>query len=211
MTLRHRLIAAAVCIGLSTPAFAGPPLLCHPFDIGTATSLPWDGSTGWFNGRADYSVKGLVADTERLLTPATPVVVRMETLRRAAIYASADPKVAQALLDRLTTRASAQKSDALTAGDAAYYVEALREISMLTTDARFGARVDGVRAVIAGADSAEWMRKAVAARPDDAAVAFEAALVTSMADRTASREHAARARAGANSDPLVARNLDHLS
>ena len=29
-------------VGLATAALAGPPLLCHPFEIGPATSLPWN-------------------------------------------------------------------------------------------------------------------------------------------------------------------------
>ena len=80
---------------------AGPPLLCHPFDIGSAASLPWNGTSSWFDGKPDYRLSGLVSDTEALLVPSTPVVVRMETLRRAAIYASRDPQVASALLERL--------------------------------------------------------------------------------------------------------------
>ena len=34
-------VVAAAAILIATPAFAGPPLLCHPFEIGTARSLPW--------------------------------------------------------------------------------------------------------------------------------------------------------------------------
>lgn len=207
---RSTMIAALLVVLAASPALAGPPLLCHPFDIGTSTSLPWDGSSAWFQGRAEYPRASLVADTERLLTPATPVVVRMETLRRAAIYASEDQKIAQVLLDRLTTRAG-KGIDPLTAGDAAYYIEALRQISMLGQDSRFRDRIPGVKAVIAKADGVAWMHKAIAASPDDAGIAFEAALVTSMADRDSSQKLAARARAGAKGDPLITRNLDHLN
>src|SRR4051812_23108515 len=115
-------MAALAAIIVATPAFAGPPLLCHPFDIGSARSLPWTQS--WSQGQPDYKVDHLIADTESLLTPSTPVLVRMETLRRAAIYASADPKVATELLNRLTTRANVSESsghpDALAFLDAAY-------------------------------------------------------------------------------------------
>ena len=72
------------------PAFAGPPLLCHPFDIGAAKSLPWSGASSWFDGQPGYDIKHLADDTVAVLTPAVPVIVRMETLRRAAIYASRD-------------------------------------------------------------------------------------------------------------------------
>jgi hypothetical protein len=80
-------------VAIATPALAGPPLLCHPYDIGSARSLPWNDAAGWTGTRADYKLENLVADTDALLTPSTPVVVRMK-LRRAAIYASMDAKVA---------------------------------------------------------------------------------------------------------------------
>jgi hypothetical protein len=41
--------AVLAAIITATPAFAGPPLLCHPFEIGTARSLPWDGT--WSQGK----------------------------------------------------------------------------------------------------------------------------------------------------------------
>ena len=106
MTQPNRVLTAlALALTVATPALAGPPLLCHPFDIGAAKSLPWDGKAGWSQGRADYPLKQLVADTEAILQPGTPVIVRMETLRRAAIYASQDPTVASAL-DRHADRES---------------------------------------------------------------------------------------------------------
>ena len=87
------------------PVLAGPPLLCHPFDIGDARSLPW--GPDWSQGRSEYNVANLVADTEAILTPTAPVIVRMETLRRAALYASLDGKVARQLLQSLNARATA--------------------------------------------------------------------------------------------------------
>jgi len=39
------------CSGLhpavAAPAVAGPPPLCHPFDIGSAPSPPWNGADNW--------------------------------------------------------------------------------------------------------------------------------------------------------------------
>lgn len=29
------------------PLLAGPPLICHPIEIGTARSLPWSAAKGW--------------------------------------------------------------------------------------------------------------------------------------------------------------------
>ena len=104
---RQSLAVPAALVGalaLAAPVFAGPPLLCHPFSIGDAASLPWDGSGGWSQGRAGYDVQHVVADVEALLTPTTPVIVRMETLRRATIYASQDAKTAAALLAHVMDR-----------------------------------------------------------------------------------------------------------
>jgi hypothetical protein len=211
--LQTRLLsAAALVLILAAPALAGPPLLCHPFDIGSATSLPWDGSNGWFQGRADYPVAQLVHDTEAILQPTTAVVVRMETLRRAAIYASRDTHVAQQLLDRLTSKVGkAGVRDALALSDAAYYIETLRQIGMLDKMTEFKDSAAGVRSVLGNADGVALMADALAARPGDPALEFEAALITSMRDRAASKEHAEKARAGAAKDTLLARNLDHLN
>ena len=76
------------------------------FDIGSAQSLPWEGRDSWWHGRADYQLTRLVADTTGLLTASTPVLVRMETLRRATIYAQrfakeGRPELGPALLARL--------------------------------------------------------------------------------------------------------------
>src|SRR5882724_6347749 len=66
-------------------ALAGPPLICHPFDIGSARSLPWTGPV-WSRIDKNYNTDRLVEDTLGLLTPNTPVLVRLETLRRATVY-----------------------------------------------------------------------------------------------------------------------------
>src|SRR5512145_3147906 len=98
----HRTVLPAVLVvAFATAALAGPPLLCHPYDIGNARSLPWDGSRGWSGDLPDYKLERLIADTEALLTPSTPVIVRMETLRRASLYASRDRVIALQLLTRL--------------------------------------------------------------------------------------------------------------
>ena len=214
MIHRNRVLTAlALALTVATPALAGPPLLCHPFDIGTAKSLPWDGSRGWSHGRADYPVAQLVADTQAILQPATPVVVRMETLRRAAIYATQDAAVAAALVDRLTTtaRATAGTPDVLASLDAAYLIATLDQITMLGQDSQFRDRIAGVKQVLKGRDAAALVMQAVQARPSDVGVAFAAALITLGKDKQAYGAYAARARAGASQDALVARNLNHLS
>ena len=108
MKPRRILSIVIASLAIAVPALAGPPLLCHPFDIGSAKSLPWSDKS-WSEGSPDYKLDRLVADTEGLLTPSTPVIVRIETLRRAALYASTDATVASQLIKRLITRAEASE------------------------------------------------------------------------------------------------------
>jgi hypothetical protein len=210
---RRLMSAAALVVAVATPALAGPPLLCHPFDIGTAKSLPWDGTRGWSQGRADYPLKDLVADTDALLQPSTPVIVRMETLRRAALYASQDATVAAALMDRLNAKArpGVAAPDALAALDAAYLIEALRQVTMLGGSVEFRDRIAGVNEVVKGRDAKPLLAQAVQARPSDPSVAFAAALIAMDLDRPAYGAYAARARSGVAQDALLARNIKHLS
>src|SRR5688500_4770321 len=73
---------------ISARVHAGTPLICHPYIIGAASSLP--GSDGdWKGVNPSYDRTHLVRDTLALLNADTPIIVRMETLRRAAIYATA--------------------------------------------------------------------------------------------------------------------------
>ena len=52
---------------LARPACAGPPLLCFPFDIGSASSLPM-GHGNWHATDPSYDVSRLGLDTLALLT-----------------------------------------------------------------------------------------------------------------------------------------------
>jgi hypothetical protein len=74
-----------------------------------------------------------VPDTLALLAPDTPVMVRMETIRRATIYASAHPKLANALLNELQARAAAPQPAvaALAVFDFGYLVESYKEAKYL--------------------------------------------------------------------------------
>jgi hypothetical protein len=208
-------VLAAVTLAIAAPALAGPPLLCHPFEIGTARSLPWDGSRGWSHGRSDYKLENLVGDTEALLAPTTPVIVRMETLRRASLYASADGAVATQLLNRMMARARSSeqgtRASALAWLDAAYVAEAFREVTLLSETPEFRGRVAGVRTALGDADGYALIRTSLAASPDDPAIQFAAALIAADTNRSAYGEHATKARAGASRDPLLARNIKKVS
>ncbi len=213
--IRAAALSAVVVLALAVPALAGPPLLCHPYEIGNARSLPWDPSGSWSRGMVGYNLKNLIADTEALLTPSTPVIVRMETLRRASLYASADRAIAAELLNRLLARAKAADSkgtpDALALLDAAYVAGAFRQIGAMGKNSEFAQQAANARAVLGDADAYALIARSVAARPDDPAIQFAAALIASDRDRSAYRAHAEKARAGAAKDALLARNLDHVS
>src|SRR5260370_3521092 len=93
------LVAAVLCF--ASVAQAGPPLICHTIEIGQAKSLPWISHNWNLSGGENYDTKNLVRDTLEILSPNTPVLVRMETLRRATLYAPKDPAAAKHLLTRL--------------------------------------------------------------------------------------------------------------
>src|SRR5215472_16323887 len=108
--IRRKLIGLLVSIAallLFFPATgeAGPPLVCRQFDIGEAESLPWDSGSG-NSARQDYDRSRLVQDTVALLNrDNTPVIVRMETLRRAVLYAKDDHRISKELVSALLARA----------------------------------------------------------------------------------------------------------
>jgi len=140
-------LAAAL---LSRPALAGPPLLCFPFDIGSARSLPM-GHGNWHDTDAKYDVSHLVPDTLALLAPATPVIVRMETIRRATLYAAAHPPLAATLLDELRARTAASHpgAGALATFDYGYLVESYKEAKFLFKEPLPAVdRIDGYQLVL---------------------------------------------------------------
>ncbi len=213
--IRRAVLSAALVVALATPALAGPPLLCHPYDIGNARSLPWDGSRGWSSELPGYKLENLIADTEALLTPSTPVIVRMETLRRASLYASRDRTLASQLLTRFLSRADTASAngapDALALLDAAYIAGAFRQISTLGNSAGFRGRAAAARRALGDTDAYALIQRSIAARPDDASIQFAAALIASDRDRGAYLRHAEKARKGVTTDALLARNIDHVS
>jgi hypothetical protein len=144
------------------------------------------------------------------------VIVRMETLRRAALYASLDGRVAAQLLQTLNARAAAAErtsapASALALFDAGYLTETYRQISQLGRFDGLGTRSQTITAVLGTADGKKFMDRTIALRPDDGAIQFAAALVAASTDKTAYAQHAAKAREGVSKDPLLARNIKQLS
>lgn len=212
-------LTSTLCLmAFQQAALAGPPLICHPFDIGGARSLPWSGPN-WSHIDKTYNINRLVDDTLSLLTPETPVLVRMETLRRATVYGLMptadrtvnspvkDAAIARELQSRLKARIpdpgvkSEKKTTAIALFDYGYLIESYKQAG----DGSQGVKLAG------GIDGYGMIAKAIALGGGDPAMDFAAALA--KADRAGSHiPHLQRAAAGAPEGSLLARNLlSHFS
>ena len=186
---------------LGPPAQAGPQLVCWPFDIGGAKSLPW--GNGWHEVMPDYDRSRLSADTLALLSPDASILLHMETLRRAAIYAAKDPRAAKELFSQLEKRAgaanSSAKPDPLALFDEGYFLEAYQQALWVEhSTLQLGTNVKGY----------EIIQRALSLRGSDAQMEFAAALVASAAGQgAAANQHLARSAAGATDDSLLSKNL----
>lgn len=131
----NTLLQSLALASLATTLWAGPPLICERIDIGDARSLPWTSSQGWNGADPRYDRGTLAEDTLALLAPGTSVLVRRETLRRAAIYSSSDERISAQLTARLQARVldseAAGKPDAMAWFDAGYFVETLRQATFI--------------------------------------------------------------------------------
>jgi hypothetical protein len=216
MNLVHSLQLLMMGLVFAASACAGPPLLCDPFDTAGATTLDW-GKRGWNDALPGYDLDQLWQRTEALLAPKTPVIARMETLRRAAIYASRRGRIVRRLDAALEARiaaASDEGAKALALFDAGYFRETLQEIVRLQSyDMPGVGRVDveALRALHRRGDGSERIARALALRPGDASMHFAAALVA-VADERADvhARHVAEALAGANADRVLLLNIDRI-
>ena len=208
------LAVVATFIGFAPAAFAGPPLICHPFVVDSAFPLlPWGAGHEWRSPHPDYDVARLTADTLALLSVDAPILSRMENLRRATIYADQDPLIAEALLAAVLARIDTPPADPYGAGlawfDAGYLVETYRQLGlvyqhgMLTSKGR-GAPL--VSASVAGIDGYVFLQAALALAPERRAeVDFAASLMTPAPLAATHRSHAATA---AEPGSTLARNLE---
>lgn len=189
-----KLLAAALVIALPSLAQAGPPLICHPFQTAGEDLLPWGTGPGWNTPDPRYDVQRLTDDTLRLLTANTPVLDRMEVMRRAVIYAARDARVADQLLAAVVARATgAGQATRLALFDAGYLIESYKQATFLH------------RHSVTTADGYALVERAIAMGGDNAEMEFAAALMTSGSTSAA---HLQRARASAA--PLLARNITNL-
>jgi hypothetical protein len=196
-------ICAVLGVGVAVPALAGPPLICSRFDIGTARSLPWNVGSSWKGMLDTYDRSHLTTDTLSLLTPSTPIIVRMETLRRAALYATTDKRAADSLLTALVaktrTGGSDGKLDALALFDAGYLAESYKQLDPIS------GWIGGLASAI---DGRAMVERSLAIRGGDPAIAFAASLMTGGASHAA---HLRQAQSGASADQLLARNLAQIN
>jgi hypothetical protein len=193
--MRNTLLFGLAAIATMFVAQAGPPLICHPYNIGGAKSLPWGTGSDWNAENPAYNIQNLVTDTLAILDQGAPVLVRMETLRRAVLYGANDHTAARALLAKLKDREAATPS-ANAYFDYGYFLASLKQIHWLYKED-----------LSAGVDGYQFVEKALALRPDSPEMHFAAAIMLTDPPRPAERDtHLSKARA-AKSDVLLAQNL----
>jgi hypothetical protein len=206
MFTTSRLLLATLAfavVSAAAPAFAGPPLICHPFETRGGALLPWATTSGtqWNAPLGSYKAANLTADVLKLLDADAPVITRMENMRRATIYASKDPAIARQLLDAVVARAqSARPGDPLRLFDAGYLIESYRQAESLREHR--GTEWAAVDAMTKDGGY-RFVQKAMAGGPN-AEMEFAASLMT---QGTTASEHRARASAGAVSGSALAANL----
>src|SRR6184192_3254435 len=193
---RFALVLVIITLCFATFALAGPPLICHAFEIGQAHSLPLASNSWNLSGSENYNTKNLANDTLEILAPDTPVLVRMETLRRATLYARKDSRAAKELLARLHARATSAESsgrpDALAWFDVGYLAEAYKQwigqswMKVAKDEQNPAAGVDGYALV----------KKAIGLRGSDPQMEFAAALITLSGPAEEHRQHAQKAICG---------------
>jgi hypothetical protein len=195
---RYAIGLAAVVIGFSTFALAGPPMICHQIAIGDAKTLPWV-DLNYRKGSGNYDLNQLSQDTLAVLDSNPNVLVHMETLRRATIYARQDSEIAKQLITRLYSRAEGSRADAsgaLAWFDVGYLAETYKQW--------IGA---GEPNPAQNFDGYAWVEKAISLRGLDPEIEFAAALITMSGPQRDHDTHVQKALAGAKVDPLLAQNL----
>lgn len=201
------LLAAAV----QQTALAGPPLICHPIEIGNAKSLAWSGPN-WRDVKKDYDLSKLVADTLALLQPETPVLERMETIRRATVYAvwakrdnevgitvksNAIAEELQAkLMERVREAVRVNKNASVALFDAGYLDACYKQAGYKTN-----VNTPSL------ADSYAMVRKAANHQGSSSEIEFALAIISEHPRQASHAEHLQKAIAGAKDGSLLATNL----
>lgn len=200
-------VLALLALSATAPLRAGTPMICFPYEIGQAKSLP-GGDDGPKGTSATYNRTHLVTDTLALLTPEMSVIVRMETIRRAVVYATKgelfaksyptdDKKLVADLLAGLRAR-----TDAKSKGDRSLALFDLGFLSETLRQAGVDSALDGY----------SILAKAAELRGPDAGMEFALALASSWPRNPQFEAHLAKAKAGSAKDKLLADNVaSHLT
>jgi hypothetical protein len=190
----------------------GTPLLCQEFSIGDARSLAWGHDNAGLRG---YDRSRLVADVEEILKTEPDLIVRLETLRRAALYTRGDRALAWELLGRIglgvLEQAAISSKEAIAWFDVGYLAAALEQMG---TDLGFRAGVaenqEGYAYMLRALERAREERS-----DQVATIEFVAALLVHPSMRPSPtaqdvarfERHFDAARAGAAPGSLLAQNL----
>jgi hypothetical protein len=213
----------AASLTLAANARLGPPIICQQIDIGQAQSLAWgSGAFAFKPGAYDHTT--LVHKISEVLKGQHDPLVRMETLRRAAVYIARDvpePQrrgLAWELLGESACRAlhseAAGKPEAEAWFDAAFWIASFDQAGV-----DLGAKVGSAE----GVTGYGYMRKALALIHESdkngstaSAMEFAAALMTHPAMRHSEEgpdaqsqydAHLRLAAAGAAKGSLLEQNL----
>jgi hypothetical protein len=199
------LAAALVAAATLAPAHAGPPLLCFPYQIGQAKSLPWGHDN--FEKSSGYDAARVVGDTIEILKTERSVLVRMETLRRAAIYIGQDTGKASELLSYMTSTAvtndSIGKVSPMNLFDAGFFAATVRQNGV---DLPWHPGADD------GVDGYLWVKRATdllrSQGHTDPEMEFGAALVIFDHNRPEFKDHLRNAVAGAKPGSDLAASIE---
>lgn len=197
---------AAGARGAEMTTSLGPPLVCVPFEIGDAKSLPW--GEGAFDKKARYANNRLVDDTLGVLKTTESTLVRMETLRRATVYADAGAarellaRLAWIALDIESSPESTQEARARAWYDAGFFAACLWHM---------GTDLDWKPGWSEGVQGYAWMARAIELEGSDPAMQLGAACAAHPGMRDSKRDlyerHMRAALAGAAPDSPEARSI----
>lgn len=197
--MKHLSQAMLSLILVAMPALAGPPLICHTYSIGNDTSLPWGtDKNSWSSPDPKYDVRNLSNDTLKLLDSGKPLLTRMETMRRAAVYAGKDSAAGLDLANRLMARALTSETkgenNSLALFDAGYFIESMKQMAPISKVNLF-----------AGVDGYDWAKRSLPGLQDKLVGEFALGLMYS--ESAWPNEHIRRAVSGAQEGSLLAENL----
>lgn len=188
-------------------AQAGPPCICWPLEIGDAESLPWGDDP--FDTISGYKSDQVIKDTLTFLKSDTPIIVRMETIRRASLYLNDDQAAAYELLANLIARAlNSEMQNKPNAGayfDAGYLAQAYYQIDSREYKSFSCGSANGVIGYA-------WIQRAIELNGDkDPMLQFAAALATNLNSGPMFINHFEKAKKAVPTNKLLAVNFKRHS